>query len=226
MQFRLILCLVLSWRGLSLINYFIDSNRPQHTIFKLIYVCNGAYNKGTLNVIINLWKKKCNEFWLSRHNFILLFCFLYGLLQTHQLVSIITFSDPTYPKKCFVMQFRLILCLVLSWRGLSLINYFIDSNRPQHTIFKLIYVCNGAYNKGTLNVIINLWKKKCNEFWLSRHNFILLFCFLYGLLPTHQLVSIITFSIYFGRTCTYTMSLSHSRLLAITYARFEWMVIS
>ena len=118
------------------------------------------------------------------------------------------------------MQFRLILCIVLSWRGLSLINYFIDSNRPPHTIFKLIYVCNGAYNKGTLNVIINLWKKKCNEFWLSRHNFILLFCFLYGLLQKHQLVSIITFSIYFGRTCTYFTSLSHSHLLAITYARF------
>ena len=52
-------------------------------------------------------------------------------------------------------------------------------------------------------MIINLWKENVIEFWLSRHNFLLLFCFLYGLLPTHQLVSIITFSIYFGRTCTY-----------------------
>ena len=56
-----------------------------------------------------------------------------------------------------------------------------------------------------------LWRE------LSRHNFLLLFCFLYGLLPTHQVVSIISFSIYFGRTCTYFISLSHSRLLAMTY---------
>ena len=74
-----------------------------------------------------------------------------------------------------------------------IINYIIDSDRPPHTIFYIIFAYYGAYNRGNLKVIINVSKCKVTNFGRLRHNFLLLFCFLYGFLPIHQLVSIIWF---------------------------------
>ena len=81
----------------------------------------------------------------------------------------------------------------------------------------------GSYNKGILKVIINLWKENGMNFDCPVIISLLLFCFLYGLLPTHQVVSTLSFSIYLRRTCTYFISLSHSRLLAMRYTRFEFI---
>ena len=55
-------------------------------------------------------------------------------------------------------------------------------------------------NKGKLIVIIYVSKDKVTYFGRSRHNFLLRFCFLYGLLPIHQNVSIIWFSVTVNRS--------------------------